>query len=759
MKLNRITLLSVALTTYNASAEGLELQLQPNAVKVEFSSNSIPDSLQQVEWSTNLVDWQPLARNFNNNWQNVFPNTEQIDEDSGVYSHSKDLSNDQVFYRLSTATTTSPNITNSVARFLQQATFGPSLTTIQQFPGIDDPSFDTAPYSNHANWIQSQIDLPITSHRAFFRKRSNPAFIDNPAATENGTSLFQVAYDSSLNHPAFNYFINAQDQQPLEGVANNLGQFYSFTTWTSANGSNTTKVEQNRYNDWLAKGPLTWNPNDAIRGGGTLIGQKKTIWYTIAITAEDQLRQRVAWALSQIFVLGEEGFKHPQATERFVKYYDIFVRNAFGNYRDILGEVTYSPQMGYYLTYEKNTKEGGEGDNFPDENYAREVMQLFTIGLWELNEDGTFKSDADGNLIPTYDNDDITQFAKVFTGLDRPDSNNDNNYPYYPNFEQYQNQNYLDIMKVTVWRHDTSVKTNLYGDAFEFPINYGYNTPQAEAVVRDEIDYVLDHLFNHTNTPPFVARQLIQRFTGSNPSPTYINDISQVFKSGQFTTGTHTFGSAGDRGNLEAVVAAILLHPEARTHALKLDATYGKLREPLIKLISIARAFDITSLQTYGLFPFDNLYDKLGQEPYEYPNVFNFYRPDFQPNGEILEKNLNAPEFQPLTDVTTIGLANSLRWLIYEGIKRNTPDTGIGSKWYAQAELNLNDQIALATDSNALLDQLSTLITAGRLTDENRSVIKNYIDSLPSNNNSAKEKRVQDAIWLMILTPEFNTLY
>ena len=153
------------------------------------------------------------------------------------------------------------------------------------------------------------------------------------------------------------------------------------------------------------------------------------------------------------------------------------------------------------------------------------------------------------------------------------------------------------------------------------------------------------------------------------------------------------------------------------------------------------------------------MYDKLGQEPYEYPNVFNFYRPDFQPNGEILEKNLNAPEFQPLTDVTTIGLANSLRWLIYEGIKRITPDTGIGSKWYAQAELNLNDQIALATDSNALLDQLSTLITAGRLTDENRSVIKNYIDSLPSNNNSAKEKRVQDAIWLMILTPEFNTLY
>ena len=142
-----------------------------------------------------------------------------------------------------------------------------------------------------------------------------------------------------------------------------------------------------------------------------------------------------------------------------------------------------------------------------------------------------------------------------------------------------------------------------------------------------------------------------------------------------------------------------------------------------------------------------------------YPNVFNFYRPDFQPNGPVLDKDLNAPEFQPLTDVTTVGLPNALGWLIYEGITRNTPDTGIGSKWYEQAILDYTYQISLANDADALIDHLDMLVTAGRLTDENRTTIRNHINSLPSSSNSQKEKRVQDAIWLLGLTPEFNTLY
>ena len=222
--------------------------------------------------------------------------------------------------------------------------------------------------------------------------------------------------------------------------------------------------------------------------------------------------------------------------------------------------------------------------------------------------------------------------------------------------------------------------------------------------------------------------------------------------------GSKNFGS-GNKGDLEAVIASILLHAEARTPSLGLDQTYGKLREPLIKFISYARALNIESLNTYSLYPFDNLYVKLAQEPYEYPNVFNFYRPDFQPNGPILDSNLNGPEFQPLTDVTTIGLPNAIHWLINYGIERSTPDTGIGSKWYSQGELNLDTQIAIASDSDDLLNQLDTLITAGRLTPANRSLIKNHIDSMPASNFSQREARVKTAAWLFCLTPEFNSIY
>ena len=165
--MNKVYRYALIFLASSFGAYGFELQSLPNAVQLNLPTNYTPHSVQQVEWSTNLIDWQPLARNFNDNWQNIFPNTAQIDENNGVYSHSKDLSNDQVFYRLSTATGSGLNNTNSVARFLQQATFGPSLTTIQQFPGIDDPLFDTAPYSKYANWIQSQIDLPITSPLTF----------------------------------------------------------------------------------------------------------------------------------------------------------------------------------------------------------------------------------------------------------------------------------------------------------------------------------------------------------------------------------------------------------------------------------------------------------------------------------------------------------------------------------------------------------------------------------------------------------------
>ena len=737
-------------TTY-----GLQTSVQNNKFVVTLPNTSSVDNFQLVEWSTNLIDWQSVARNFGTTWQNTYPNTETLLNSGGIFSHEQDLNRPQVYYRLSANSMSALDNTNSIARFFQQTTFGPKSSEINQFPGINSSDINDAPYEYYASWIDSQIALPITSHRAFYRERSNPAFLPNASATNNGTSLFEVGYDP-LKGPAFNYWTNGNVQQPdPNGTPNNLGQTYTFVNWQS--GNTTTTVSQERYNDWLANvdangSPNVWNPNDTIRGGSSIINQKRVIWYSIAIDAADQLRQRIAWALSQIFVIGEEGSKHPQATERWTMYYDIFVRNAFGNFRDVLDEVTYSPMMGYYLTYEKNAKQSG--DKFPDENYAREVMQLFTIGLWQLNEDGTFKYDANGDLIPTYTNEDITEFAKVFTGLDRPDKFVYYNSNVYPNYEEYQNQNYQEDMKYVSWAHDFNSKVDLYGDTFTNP----WGSDGYEDAIEKDIKYVLDQLFDHDNTPPFISRFLIQRFTASNPSPKYIYDVAQVFKSGIFSTGSYSFGE-GERGDLEAVIAAILLHPEARTPALKFDGTFGKLREPLIKFISIARTFNIESLNTYGLYPFDNLYKKLNQAPYLYPSVFNFYRSDFQPNGPVLDKDLNAPEFQPMTDVTTVGLPNAIGWLVFEGIVRSTEDTGIGSKWYEQGVLNLTSQINLASDTDALINNLNGLITAGRLTESNRLIIKNHINSLPSGTSTQKKNRVEQAIWLMSLTPEFNSLY
>ena len=341
---------------------------------------------------------------------------------------------------------------------------------------------------------------------------------------------------------------------------------------------------------------------------------EKVVWYEAAINADDQLRQRVAWALNQYFVVGEEGSNHPNTTERWLNYYDIFVRHAFGNFRDILGEVTWSPHMGYYLSHINNKKADPSKGTFPDENFARELMQLFTIGLWELNEDGTLVLDGDGQAIPTYDNNDIAEFAKVFTGMRRAYDRS--------NIEIFYG-NYIDPMRIQSSWHDFSSKELLDGSIL------GPFSQNAQGV-RDDVNGLLDHLFNHKNVPPFFARFLIQRFTLSNPSPNYINAVANAFK-----TGLYNGSGTGNRGCMVATIKSVLLHPEAREVILSHDPNHGKLREPLIRLMHLCRAFNLTSLRTYDWIYFVGLEDMILQAPYESSSVFNFYRPDYSPSGDI----------------------------------------------------------------------------------------------------------------------------
>ena len=789
--------LIVLLCLSNSYSQQLETQTLNNNFRVILPDNNNPNDFKVIEWSTNLVDWELVARNYGYNWQNTFPNTETLGNVnvglSDYQYYEKSLDNEKVFFRLSTNSVSSLSDSHIISRFLQQATFGPTLDDINNIQNINNnigtiPSnagLLNQPYTAFKNWISNQVDTsitPISSHRAYFRERSNPQYV-NQNNSKHGTSLYEVGHDPSIGI-VFDYTESDNEFWPDQNAHGQMastmttqnGKVYNYIQWVSGdfygnNSQNTSYIEESRYNDWLANvdqngNPKTYNPNDTegIKGDA-----KKKIWYQLAIDAPDQLRQRMAWALSQILVVGEAGNIHPQNNEKWLKYYDIFVRNAFGNYRDILEEVTYSPHMAYYLTYEKNQKE--ENGIFPDENYAREVMQLFTIGLWELNNDGTFKLD-NNNLIPTYSNDEIAEFAKVFTGLDRQQNYSGTNYE-----AQFGRDVIDDVRIVNNW-HDFSPKIDLDGNTFSNystgenmwggtpnawylqqnqndPENYPLIYDGNNADVRNDIDYVLDHLFNHPNTPPFISKRLIQRFTSSNPSPTYIEDVANAFISGYDIYGNGN----GGRGDLNAVIHAILLHPEARTPSLSIDNTYGKLREPLIKFISYSRSFNLTSLNTYGLYPFAYLYDKIGQEPYMYPNVFNFYRPDFQPLGEILNNNLEAPEFQPFTDVTAVGLPNSIRWLIYQGIRRDTNDTGIGQRWYSQGNLDLSYEISIAYNNDTLIDHLDLLLTAGRLTENNKQAIKNHLQSISGNSYSNREQKVKDALWLFCILPEFNSLY
>jgi uncharacterized protein (DUF1800 family) len=648
-----------------------------------------------------MVDWEPVARDYGFAWQNQFPHTlavaGQAESQSLVHPGNEPVR----YYRIAEAPASTMSNLQLASRFLQQATFGPTRDLLATFPGIEaGMAFNEFPYTYFEQWIDQQINLPMTSLRAFWRERSNPAFVDNTAR-----SPFEVAHN------------------PAHGT--------QLPYWTG--GRNPDDKHLVNTSRAVAAGrpsnDVTFNLNET----------KQIVWYQAAVSGPDAFRQRMAWSLSQIFVVGEPGSVQLNATERFLVYYDIFVRHAFGNFRDILGEVTFNPLMGDYLTYIDNQKADPILGTFPDENYAREVMQLFTIGLWMLNQDGTRMLDQDGNGIPTYDNDDIFEIAKIFTGLRKQYTGRGGNGS-RDNIE-IKYGNFIDPLRMQANRHDYSAKTLLDGSTLgPYPQNISGGIA--------EINAFLDFLFNHSNTPPFIARLLIQRLTASNPSPTYIHDVAQAF-----IDGTYMGKGSGQRGDLTAVFKAILLHPEARETALASDTGHGKLREPLVRLLHYARALEITSIQTFGFFPFWRLDQVIAQSPFDYPSVFNFYLPEFQPLGDILDRGLNSPEFEITTDVTSLGLANAIRTLVHEGIADD-----IGARSYSQANLNLAHETSLAGNTHQLIDHIDLILTAGRLTPQNRQLLFEIIDPMPFATAANRLNRVRLALSLVSLFPEFNVI-
>ena len=439
-------------------------------------------------------------------------------------------------------------------------------------------------------------------------------------------------------------------------------------------------------------------------------------WWHNALTSEDQLRQRVAWALVQILVTSEDGAgfndQNPgnlSGKGRWLgptNYYDMLVSNAFSNYRQILQDVTYHPIMGVFLSHMRNRK--SNGTRFPDENYAREIMQLFSIGLYQLKLDGRLQTDESGELIPTYDNETIKELARVFTGLTFKPSNPSNFF--------WSGNDFLYPMEMYQPEHDSEPKT-LFGEVIDLQ--------DGDA----EINAAIDVLFSHENVAPFVSYRLIQRLVKSNPSRGYIRRVARRFND----------NGLGVKGDMKAVIKAILLDPEAwrsqRVRTLRnpyrvvvtpRGTEYSKLREPVLRYASLLRAVHAKSDYWTGrMMVLPQNWNWL-QEPYKQPSVFNFFLPDFQPPGDLIgfqpsrripNGTLVAPEFQQKTAVTSNRLVNRYIWDI-SSQRAQFRWSSYKHNMECNLQFNLGAEKALAThdeDMPKLLDRLDLVFCCGTM--------------------------------------------
>jgi len=411
------------------------------------------------------------------------------------------------------------------------------------------------------------------------------------------------------------------------------------------------------------------------------------------------------------------------------------LNNAFTNYRDLMEDVTFHPAMGVYLTFLNNPKSNPATNQFPDENYARELMQLFTIGTSKLNMDGSYVLGTNGQPIQTYNNTDIAEFAKVFTGLSWADRTTFNR-------SAANDTSYTLPMIMFNSSHETGVKNLLNG--FVVP-----NRVPTDGIA--DIQDAISNLFNHSNTPPFVARFLIQRLVTSNPSPDYIERVANVFvNNGQ-----------GVRGDMKAIIKAILLDPEAKSCKSGNDVEYGALREPFVRYVQINKAFDASTASGNYRNDMDYVYRFVQQKPLTSPSVFNFFQQEYQPIGPIEEADLVGPEFQITNAQTIMGYVNSLyRFVIQENVADEYDlYTNEDDATYANevSTIDLNDEVLL-TDNNKLhilLDRLNLLLAQGRLTASSLAIIKNVVTELPNGTATEKRDRVRLAIYLIMSSPEY----
>jgi uncharacterized protein (DUF1800 family) len=429
-----------------------------------------------------------------------------------------------------------------------------------------------------------------------------------------------------------------------------------------------------------------------------------------------QLKHRTAWALSQLWVVSGVD---TQQSSYMIAYHQLLSKNAFGNYRTLMNDMTLNPAMGNYLDMVRSTK------NSPNENYAREILQLFSIGLFMLNQDGTVQRDASNNPIPTYDQNTVNNFTKVFTGWNFCQTQGAT----CPNFVLGV-PNYKDPVLLNQTNHNVEAKTLLdYPNAVNKNIAANLNG-------NTEIQMALDNIFYHPNVAPFVSRNLIQQFVTSDPTPAYVGRVAAVFNDNGF----------GVRGDMKAVVRAILLDPEARGNA-KTDPNYGKLREPVQLATNLMRQFGVKSadLTTQSDGYVWQTISPMGQLAFYSPTVFNYYSPDYIVPGP----GLNGPEFAIMTTGTAIARSNFMNTMIFNRI--NTSSNSLTG-----TAINLAEMQALAaadTTSNRLLDTLNTRMMHGTMTAQNKATLLTAVNAVAATDPLT---RARTAIYLIATSSQYQ---
>lgn len=462
---------------------------------------------------------------------------------------------------------------------------------------------------------------------------------------------------------------------------------------------------------------------------GTTLSQNNFFesYWQQAAAGDDQLRQRLSFALSQIFVVSLVDGTVSNFPRGVASYYDTLAAHAFGNFRNLLEAVTLHPMMGLYLTSLRNEKESGA--RIPDQNYAREVMQLLTIGLHELNPDGTSKLN-NGKVIDTYTDNDIIGLSRVFTGWSWAGADKSSTRFYGgtpdPDRDWKPMQSYPSM-------HSVSEKKFL-----------GATIPAGAANPEADLKIAMDTLFNHPNVGPFIGRQLIQRLVTSNPSPQYVGRVAAAFAN----------NGQGVRGDMRSVIRAIFLDTEARSDTVFSNTNNGKLREPVIRLANWMRAFNAKSASgRYLLGSLDDPLTSLAQTPMRAPSVFNFYRPGYvPPNSAIAGAGLVAPEMQITGETSVVGYLNVMRGVI---------PSGVGSGSIRDVQPDYSAELALADTPEKLIERISLLLTYGRLPTTLRSQVLNAVNSVTiptgpaASIDTARKNRVYLAIFLIMASPEY----